>query len=118
MIRRWISLVLACLPAAAQPVLQPTAADFFESKIRPVLAAKCYGCHSSALAAPVEGLMLDTKAGLARVVTAGKPEQSRILQAIRYTDPNFQMPPSGKLPDGVIADFEQWIAAGAVDPRV
>ena len=28
------------------------------------------------------------------------------------------MPPTGKLPDSVIADFEQWIAAGAVDPRV
>src|SRR5258706_9416858 len=27
------------------------------------------------------------------------------------------MPPSGKLPDTVIADFEQWIAAGAPDPR-
>jgi hypothetical protein len=28
------------------------------------------------------------------------------------------MPPSGKLPDQVIADFSQWIAAGAHDPRV
>ena len=27
------------------------------------------------------------------------------------------MPPSGKLPDAVIADFEQWIAGGAPDPR-
>ncbi len=63
------------------------------------------------------GLTLDTKAGLARVGTAGKPEQSRILQAIRYTDPDLQMPPSGKLPDSVIADFEQWITGGAVDPR-
>ncbi len=114
MLRRWIPLLLACLPAFAQSL----DTDFFERKIRPVLAANCYECHSSRLAAPVEGLMLDTKAGLARVVTAGKPEESRILQAIRYTDPNFQMPPSGKLPAAVIADFEQWIAAGAVDPRV
>ena len=27
------------------------------------------------------------------------------------------MPPTGKLPDAVIADFEQWIAKGALDPR-
>jgi len=27
------------------------------------------------------------------------------------------MPPDGKLPDAVIADFEQWIAMGAPDPR-
>lgn len=113
MLQRSISLVLVCLPAAAQQ----TAVDFFESKIRPVLAGKCYTCHSSTLAAPMAGLTLDTKAGLARVVTAGKPEQSRILQAIRYTDPDLQMPPSGKLPDATISDFEQWIAAGAFDPR-
>jgi hypothetical protein len=113
MLRRWIAVFLVCFPAVAQQ----TGADFFESRIRPVLAAKCYSCHSSELAAPVEDLRLDTKAGLARVVTAGKPEQSRIIQGIRYTDPNFQMPPTGKLPDSVIADFEQWIAAGAIDPR-
>src|SRR5215216_3500159 len=38
--------------------------DFFESKIRPVLAAKCYACHSSKLKSPMSGLVLDTKAGL------------------------------------------------------
>jgi Protein of unknown function (DUF1549)/Protein of unknown function (DUF1553)/Planctomycete cytochrome C len=113
MIRRWIPFVLVCLPAAAQQ----SAADFFESKIRPVLAGKCFTCHASTLASPIAGLTLDTKAGLARVVTAGKPEQSRLLQAIRYTDPDLQMPPTGKLPDSVIADFEQWIVAGALDPR-
>ncbi len=102
---------------AAQQVVQQSGADFFESKIRPVLAGRCYTCHSSTLATPMAGLTLDTKAGLARVVSAGKPEQSRILQAIRYTDPDLQMPPAGKLPDSVIADFEQWIAAGAPDPR-
>ena len=120
MIRRSIPLGLVCfslasIPAAAQQVIQQGGADFFETKIRPVLAGTCYTCHSSTLAAPMAGLTLDTKAGLARVVTAGKPEQSRILQAIRYTDPDLQMPPTGKLPGSVIADFEQWIAAGAID---
>jgi len=56
------------------------------------------------------GLRLDTKAGLQRVT-------NRLLNALRYTDSNLQMPPTGKLPDNVIADFEQWIAAGAFDPR-
>jgi Protein of unknown function (DUF1553)/Protein of unknown function (DUF1549)/Planctomycete cytochrome C len=93
---------------------------FFESKIRPVLATKCYGCHSSSLKAPMGGLVLDTKAGLAKsgVVVPGKPADSRLLQAIRYVNPNLQMPPTGKLPDNVIADFQSWIAAGAPDPRV
>jgi hypothetical protein len=69
------------------------------------------------------GLVLDTKAGLLKggglgpVVVPGKPAESRLLKALRYTDPHLQMPPAGKLPDPVILDFDQWIAAGAPDPR-
>ena len=37
---------------------------------------------------------------------------------MKYVDPHLQMPPSGKLADEVIADFEMWIAGGAPDPRV
>ncbi len=96
---------------------------FFETKIRPVLASQCYACHAAKLKAPMGGLVLDTKAGLAAggvngpVVVAGKPAESRLLTALRFTDPHLQMPPSGKLADAVAADFETWIAAGAVDPR-
>ena len=70
------------------------------------------------------GLVLDTKAGMAAggangpVLVAGKPRESRLLTALRFEDAHLQMPPSGKLPDAVIADFEDWIAAGAVDPRI
>src|ERR1043166_5565838 len=120
MMRYWLTTLLLCAYAQAQA----PDATFFESKIRPVLANKCYGCHASTLKAPMAGLVLDTKAGLLKggatgpVVVAGKPAQSRLLTALRYTDPRLQMPPGGKLPDSVIADFEQWIAAGAPDPRV
>ncbi len=102
---------------------QATDASFFETKIRPVLATKCYGCHSSKLKAPMGALILDTKAGMAKggalgpILVPGKPAESQVLKALRFTDPQLQMPPTGKLPDTVIADFEQWIAAGAVDPR-
>ena len=82
---------------------------FFETKIRPVLAAKCYPCHSSALKAPMSGLMLDRKDGVAKV-------SDRLVKALSYTDPRLQMPPSGKLPDAVIADFEKWIAGGMPMP--
>jgi Protein of unknown function (DUF1553)/Protein of unknown function (DUF1549)/Planctomycete cytochrome C len=69
------------------------------------------------------GLTLDSKAGVLKggasgpVLNPGKPDQSRILKALTYTDPQLQMPPSGKLSDSVIADFRQWIASGAPDPR-
>ncbi len=57
------------------------------------------------------GLALDTREGTHRAV-AGK-----LLSALRYADPALQMPPGGKLPDPVIADFASWVAAGATDPR-
>ena len=110
--------LLLCLELSAQA---PDAA-FFEAKIRPVLAAKCYGCHASTLKAPMGGLALDTKAALLKggdlgpVLTPGKPDDSLLLSALTYKD-DVQMPPTGKLPDAVIADFREWIAAGAVDPR-
>ncbi len=113
-------LASALLPLYAQ---QPDAA-FFENKIRPVLVSKCYACHSSKLSSPMGGLAVDTKAGLAKgsaagpVIVPGKPAESKLLQAIRYSNPQLQMPPTGKLPDNVIADFETWIASGAPDPRV
>lgn len=70
------------------------------------------------------GLVLDTKAGLAKggvsgpIVVAGKPGESRLFRAMTYEDAHLQMPPSGKLPVSVLQGFEQWIAEGAFDPRV
>src|SRR5687767_4267917 len=109
--RCWPGLAIGCFTALAQT----PDASFFEAKIRPVLANKCYACHSSKLKAPMGGLIVDTKAGLLKggtvgpAIVPGKPAESRLLKALRFTDPHLQMPPTGKLPDNVIADFEQWI---------
>jgi hypothetical protein len=98
--------------------------ELFEKKIRPVLIDNCYACHSSQMKRPMGGLVLDTKAGLLKggvsgpAIVSGKPAESLLLRVMRYNDPMLKMPPAGKLPDAVIADFEQWIAAGAPDPRV
>ena len=111
--------LLVALPLAAQ-----TPGDkLFIEKVQPVFSANCYGCHSSRLSSPKSGLILDTKAGLQKGgdlgqdVVPGKPDESRLLRALRYNDPNLQMPPTGKLPDSAIAVVEQWILAGAPDPR-
>ena len=96
-------LAAHCLRAQAPDVA------FFETKIRPVLATKCYPCHSSALKAPMSGLVLDRKDGSRE---GKRPSgQSPFLHR-----PLLQMPPSGKLPDAVIADFEKWIAGGMPMP--
>src|SRR5438046_3068847 len=102
---------------------QTTGAELFEKSIRPVLAAKCYGCHSSGAKTPMGGLVLDTKAGLQKggasgpVVVTGNPAGSRLMRALSYSDTQLRMPPTGKLADSEIAAFEKWIAAGAPDPR-
>ncbi|MES1166494.1 MAG: DUF1549 domain-containing protein, partial [Pseudomonadota bacterium] len=111
--------------AAAAPAA-PSAADlqFFENKIRPVLAEHCYKCHGRDADKVKGGLMLDTQEGLLHggnsgaVIAPGKPDDSILIQAIRYTDPDLQMPPKGeKLSDEQIADLTEWVRRGAPDPR-
>ena len=105
-----------------QPRNQSGDLEFFESRIRPALVRYCYECHSSAATEAKGGLLLDYRDG-ARIggesgpaVVPGNPQESLLIEALQYG--SFQMPPSGKLPDRIIADFEKWIRGGAVDPRV
>ncbi|MEZ5398585.1 MAG: PSD1 and planctomycete cytochrome C domain-containing protein [Bryobacteraceae bacterium] len=84
--------------------------ELFERKIRPVLAEKCFACHSAKSAAPMGGLRLDQP-------LTGERARTRLLLAVSYTDHQLRMPPSGKLPDETIADFRRWIELGAPDPR-
>lgn len=95
--------------------------EFFESNIRPVLVQHCYECHSADAAIPKGGLQLDQRDTILSggdsgpAVVPGKPGESHLLSALKYDE--FEMPPKGKLPDSVIADFERWIQMGAPDPR-
>ena len=96
---------------------------FFEKKIRPVLSENCYECHSAKSKSLKAGLLLDRKAGWERggkngtVIVPGEPSKSILMNALRYDNHDLQMPPSGKLSETVVADFEKWIAMGAQDPR-
>jgi hypothetical protein len=119
-VRHWLSSLVLAAATATPLSAQTPEIEFFESKIRPVLADRCYKCHNSQMAAPKAGLMLDTKEGVAAsgVIVPGKPDESLLMQALGYEDPTLQMPPSGKLSDVILADFSQWITRGAVDPRV
>lgn len=96
--------------------------DFFESKIRPILASQCYSCHSSKNKDVKGGLVVDSKDGLLKggdsgaAIIPGQPENSLLLQAMNHD--GYEMPPSKKLPDSVIQNFYLWIKMGAPDPRV
>src|SRR5688500_15046432 len=124
---RHVIVVAGALFMAAAPhahAQQAVSNEFFESKIRPVLAAKCYACHNSTMKEPKGYLTLDSREGVMKggtlgpALVPGKPADSKLIHAMKYVDPHLQMPPSGKLADEVIADFETWIAGGAPDPRV
>jgi len=111
-------LVVGLFTGPAASAADDPRVAFFESRIRPVLVRSCYKCHSQHSDQLQSDLRLDvglTKA--ARLITPGEPDSSRLIQAIRYTDSELQMPPSGRLPAAVIADFETWIRMGAIDPR-
>ncbi len=111
---------------ASEPVPRPDAEkiEFFEKKIRPVLVDNCYSCHSHTAKELEGGLHLDTRAGMLKggdsgpAIVPGKPEASNLLKALRYGEDFAQMPPKGKLPPAVIADFQKWVATGASDPRI
>ncbi|MFO0891671.1 MAG: PSD1 and planctomycete cytochrome C domain-containing protein [Isosphaeraceae bacterium] len=116
-------ILLIARPGLAPAADDPDGVSFFEARIRPVLVERCYSCHSAQAVKLKGGLRLDTRE-LTRqggdsgpAVVPEKPDESLLLQAIAYTDDLSRMPPSGKLPENVIADFRRWVQIGAPDPR-
>ncbi|MEY4089390.1 MAG: hypothetical protein RJB55_1661, partial [Verrucomicrobiota bacterium] len=115
------------LPANHPPVAGIPAADvqFFENKIRPILVDKCYKCHSKESEKVRGGLLLDSREATLQggntgpALVPGKPDESLLIQAVRYKDEDLQMPPKGeKLSDAQIADLVEWVRRGAPDPRI
>ncbi len=123
LVRSVAVVVLVCaLPwmATAQgPDEMAVRADFFESRVRPVLAAHCVECHGPK--SQEAGLRLDSGPAVLRggdsgpVIVPGVPERSRLVTAIRYAE-DVQMPPDGKLPPEMIEDLVRWVQEGAYWP--
>ncbi|MCE9547164.1 MAG: PSD1 and planctomycete cytochrome C domain-containing protein, partial [Planctomycetia bacterium] len=94
--------------------------QLFATKIQPVLATRCFKCHSSAAKKLQGGLHLDSLSGLRRggdsgpAIAPAKVDDSLILHALRWD--GLEMPPEGKLDRAVIADFERWVRMGAPWP--
>ncbi|MFT5466898.1 MAG: hypothetical protein ACI8UO_001999 [Verrucomicrobiales bacterium] len=121
-----ISQILAFLALAGSAAAEePSAADlaFFEKRIRPILIERCYECHSEEADKRKGGLWLDRRAGWevggdsGTALVPGDPDESLIVEMIRYGDPDIAMPPKEKLPPEEIALLEDWIKRGAPDPR-
>ncbi len=93
---------------------------FFENKIRPVLVEHCYSCHSTASESIKAGLRVDSRRQMlvggdsGPAIEPGDVDASLLIGAIRYED--YEMPPSGKLSDEVLANFAAWIERNAPWP--
>ncbi len=114
-----MSLFLAGLLRADSPKDDGQRADFFEKRVRPLLVERCVKCHGAEK--QEGGLRLDQAQGVVRggdsgpVIVAGKPDESRLIEAVRQTG-DLKMPPKGKLSDAQITVLVEWIRAGAVWP--
>ena len=117
-----VGTVLVLLAASAlhgQPA-PAVAPDFFENRVRPLLAGNCYGCHTESA---MGGLRLDSRASLLKgggrgaALVPGDPDKSLLIQAVRQTDPNLKMPMGGKLKDSEVADLVTWVKSGAAWPE-
>jgi hypothetical protein len=99
--------------------------EWFETKVRPVLAERCYQCHSASSPKLKGALRLDTVDGILKggdsgepAVVGGKPGDSLLLSAIKYELDDLKMPPKKKLEAQQIADIEAWVKMGAPLPKV
>ena len=106
-----LALLLSAGPVAAQQ----DSAQFFEMRIRPLFQEKCVACHSDEKR--MSGLSLESKKGTEAggnrgpIAVAGKPEESRIIEAVSYTGA-LKMPPTGRLREQQIEDLKAWVRAG------
>ncbi|MBA2112890.1 DUF1553 domain-containing protein [Bremerella alba] len=94
---------------------------YFEEKIRPILAARCYECHSKDSEEIGGKLLLDSRMGVLKggesgpAIIPGEPEKSLLVDALHYE--TFEMPPDKPLSESDIHVVSQWIRRGAWDPR-
>ncbi len=120
------ALLLPLVPAldageAKKPVAtSPAAVHFFETKVRPILAESCFGCHGEKKQRG--GLRLDSRAAILEggdqgpAVVPSHPEKSLLIKAIGQADKDLKMPPDRKLAREQVDILTQWVTLGAPWP--
>lgn len=118
-----LGIASTTLAANPSPDLSPDDLQFFENRVRPVLAEHCYKCHAADSKKIKGGLLLDRKAGWmsggdsGEAIVPGDPDASMLIKMVEH-DPDFdQMPPKSKLAPEQIKDLREWVKRGAPDPR-
>ncbi|MFZ4573141.1 MAG: DUF1553 domain-containing protein [Phycisphaerales bacterium] len=105
--------------APARPEHKASARGDFALDVRPLLAARCAGCHSGPGAQG--GLRVDDRASLVAMgangkprLVPGRPSESEIIARITSEDPKLRMPPKGApLTPDQVAEVSAWVSRGA-----
>ena len=107
-------------PLLAADAPSPEQLEFFEKQVRPLLVEHCSECHGAKKSEA--GLRLDTKRGFTKgsdtgpIVVTGNVDGSRLMQVLKHSPNDTQMPPKGKLSDEKIAVFKKWLELGSFWP--
>ncbi|QDT66796.1 Planctomycete cytochrome C [Calycomorphotria hydatis] len=116
------AVCVACLSGYSEETsATPAELEFFEQKVRPLLANHCYSCHSAEAKKLQAGLYVDSLQGMLQggdsgeAIVPGDPDGSLLMEAVRFE--SYEMPPKGKLADDEIAVLEKWIKIGAPWPK-
>ncbi|MEI7773575.1 MAG: PSD1 and planctomycete cytochrome C domain-containing protein [Verrucomicrobiota bacterium] len=108
--------------AAVSAAIAPEQKEFFENKIRPILANSCLECHSAEKGKVKGGLNMDSRESVLKggetgpAMEPGNAAKSLLIKAVTWED-DLQMPPKKKLTSEEIAALKEWITMGAPDPR-
>ncbi len=96
--------------------------EFFEREVRPILAKRCFECHSKDSEEPGGGLRLDSRLAIVAggetgpAIEPGKPNDSLLIDAVNYGE-IYEMPPKSKMPASEIAVLAKWVSIGAPWPK-
>src|SRR5437762_9928785 len=118
--RFWIPVLAILFSTRVVGQEDSATTKLFEEKVGPILVARCFKCHSAEAPKPKGGLRLDSRDAALKggdngpALVPGKTDQSLLLKAVSWDDPEFQMPPKEKLPAAEIEILKQWIAKGAL----
>src|SRR5262245_45883060 len=103
----FLLIALGVAASTADETPKPTSeqVQFFEAKVRPILAERCFKCHGKEK--QNNALRLDLAASFKTggdsgpVVVPGKPEESLLIEAVNHD--GLKMPPKEKLKPEEIA---------------
>lgn len=95
--------------------------EFFESRVRPLLAKNCFACHTSTKLGNLSmtsGEAMRKGGNSGPAVIPGNPDESLLIQAVTHSHSRLRMPPQGRLAPEDIEVLRRWISEGAVWPGV